>query len=425
MAEVLYFIERPGPRSRYIIHHVLARMAGWPAREVATLQELHQAAAAKLIYGAETAPGAMCIKPQGLLEATGLSDPPDMASQGGTDQRFDLFAAAFWMLARVEEYGPIARDAHGRPISRALRMSRSGDLYKPVVDEWLLELEKAWRTLDPVLPPMKRAYRHMATMDMDNGAMYLGREWWRSMGSAAKDIIKGRVGRLAYRAKVLGGRATDPYAVHQRFSQLASESGATVLFNVLAADRGRHDHAVPPEHPYMRELLEQLAATAEIGLHPAYASSAQAGLIARQKKRLEAVLGRPVIHSRQHFLRMQLGATQRELVQAGIQHDHSMGFADQPGFRAGTCTPFPFYDLGSEEELPLMVHPFAIMDSALAYKMGLDPAQAVEHGKRVIDAVRAVNGELVTVWHERFISGFGDEAGWEKLAEELIPYARP
>lgn len=425
MAEVLYFIERPGPRSRYIIHHLLARMAGWPAREVATMEELRRAAGPKLVYGTGTIPGAMAITPHGILEATGLSGPPPMGDPGNSEPPSDLFAAAFWLLARMEEYGSIGRDEHGRPITSQLHLSRTGRLLCPVVDEWLIAFAKAWRAVDPALPQMTRTYRHLATMDMDNGAMYLGREWWRSIGSAAKDLAKGKIMRLAERAMVLVGMKRDPYAVHEQFGQMAAESGAAMLFNVLATDRGRHDHAVPPEHPYMRELIGRLASMAEVGLHPAYQSSAQAGMILRQKARLEVVLGRTVTHSRQHFLRMQIGATQRELVQAGIKHDHSFGLADQLGFRAGTCSPFPFYSIEHEQELPLMIHPFALMDSALAYKMGLRPAQALREGKRVVDAVRAVDGELSTVWHERFLSGFGDEAGWDMLAKELIPYARP
>ena len=102
-----------------------------------------------------------------------------------------------------------------------------------------------------------------------------------------------------------------------------------------------------------------------------------------------------------------------------------MGLSDRAGFRAGTCSPFPFYDLITEAETTLMVHPFAVMDSALCYKMGLDPQEAATEAKRMVDAVRRVQGTFISVWHERFLSDYGDEKGWGGLAEEVITYARP
>lgn len=102
-----------------------------------------------------------------------------------------------------------------------------------------------------------------------------------------------------------------------------------------------------------------------------------------------------------------------------------MGLADRIGFRAGTCTPYPFFDRGTKQETALMVHPFAVMDSAMAYKMKLSPAEAVKEAKRMVDAVRSVNGNFISVWHERFLSGYGDERGWQILAPEVIAYARP
>ena len=65
------------------------------------------------------------------------------------------------------------------------------------------------------------------------------------------------------------------------------------------------------------------------------------------------------------------------LLAAGITHDYSMGFADRVGFRAGTCTPFYFYDLDFEIQTPLKVFPFALMDTTLNDYMKLTPKQSL------------------------------------------------
>lgn len=435
MADVHYHIERPGSRARYIIPHLIGRMAGWEAREVVSLEEFRSVEGPKLVYGETAVDGAFRVVPQGLLESTELktAEPvvvveeglPRLFPSGRGDLPFDLFAGAFFLLSRMEEYGDLPRDRHGRPVTARLHAARHGYLQRPVVDEWLTLLAGAWRTADPALPPMQRRYGHTATMDVDNGAMYLGREWWRSAGGAARDLLKGRFRRVAHRLAVIAGKKPDPYAVHQRFLDMAEAHGARAIVNFMAAGRGVHDHALPLAGDHMRAVVRSVAARAEVGLHPGYHSSDIPANIAGEKQLLESVVGRPVTCSRQHFLRLRVPDTLRALDGLGIREEHSMGMSDSIGFRAGTCTPFPFYDLGREQALPLIMHPFAVMDSTLAYQMRLGPAGAVAAAKRMVDAVRAVNGTFISVWHERFLSGYGDEVGWGGVVGEVLQYARP
>jgi hypothetical protein len=434
MARIHYHIERPGPRSRYILEHVLGRMAGWSVEEVTDPVAFNRADGPKLFYGHGNPGDAFHVVPFGLLELEGMegNDPPMGKLDGSPvlfpnagDPGFDVFAASFFLLSRQEEYGPIPRDEHGRPRTEALHAARHGYLQRPVVDEWLHHLADVWRKRDPRLPELQRRYQQVATLDADNGAMYLGKPLWRTLGGAARDLLRGRFGRVARRASVLAGVRPDPYAVHARFLELVEHNGAQAIINFLVAPYGKHDHAIDPGHRQMRACMQAMAGRAEAGLHPGYSSSDRPGEIAGQKQRLEALLGKPVQRSRQHFLRFRLPDTYRTLEELGIREEHSMGLADRPGFRAGTCTPFPFYDLATERCTNLMVHPFSVMDSALCYKMHLSPEQALEAACGVAEAVRAVQGTFISVWHERFLSDYGDEAGWGGVAGAVLGHAKP
>lgn len=435
MADIHYHIERPCPRSRYSVAHLLGPMAGWDAVEVPDLPDLQEVEGPKLIYGNAAVAGAFHVVPHGLLEQDRIErlEPevhlfqgiPVLFPSNDGDLPFDAFAAAFFQLSRYEEYGPLERDAHGRPRTEALHADRHGYLDRPVVDEWLLALVKNWRELDPRLPEPRREYAHTATLDVDNGAMYLGRPLWRSLGGAARDLLRGHPRGVMDRLAVLTKSKPDPYAVHDSFLDLVEHSDGRTIVNFLTAPIGKHDHAIGPNVPFMQSLIKGVAQRAEIGLHPGYESSEHPSLISKEKERLEAVVGLPVTCSRQHFLRMCLPGTYLELERLGIREEHSMGLADRTGFRAGTCTAFPFYDLAAEREHTLMIHPFAMMDSAMCYKMHLAPSEAVAEAKRMVDAVRRVQGHFISVWHERFLSGYGDEAGWGGVAAEVLQYARP
>ena len=60
-----------------------------------------------------------------------------------------------------------------------------------------------------------------------------------------------------------------------------------------------------------------------------------------------------------------------------------MGYASYPGFRAGTCSSFNFYDLATECETDLVVFPFAVMDVTLQQYLSLTPHEALDRIKNI------------------------------------------
>jgi hypothetical protein len=101
------------------------------------------------------------------------------------------------------------------------------------------------------------------------------------------------------------------------------------------------------------------------GGNPSFLFSEREKNLITEIQRLETITGEKVKRSRQHFLKLTLPETYRRLIGAGIEEDFSMGYASHPGFRAGTCTPFFFYDLPREQPTTLKVVPFQMMDVML------------------------------------------------------------
>ena len=86
---------------------------------------------------------------------------------------------------------------------------------------------------------------------------------------------------------------------------------------------------------------------------------------------MEDVINTSLKASRFSFSKFNLPESYRNLVQLEVNEDYTMGYVNHVGFRAGSCTPFLFYDLDYEVQTPLKVCPFHVMDFALLQQASL------------------------------------------------------
>jgi hypothetical protein len=295
------------------------------------------------------------------------------------------------------------------------------------VDHWALRLAERVQRMYPSFPNPARTYSHTMTMDVDNGLKYLGRPAPRQFAAAVRDMLLMRFKAAVERFGVLAGKRPDPFIqAYDRFTR-ASRSGHVqrAIAFILARGGGQFDHAADLSHPVMAGIIRDLARSAEIGIHPSYESSVDPDLVTSEKVALESIAPDPIRCSRQHFLRSTMPDTPTALEHAGLREDHTLGFADRPGFRAGTCTPFRWYDLQQDRVSDLVLHPFAVMDSVLHDRMRSSPEQAVAEMAAMSDAVRQVAGTFISVWHDRFLSGHGQWRAWPGVFEMAIKNAAP
>lgn len=424
-------LETHSPRARYVARHVFERMLGWPIDLVGSREELRSIPGARLSYGALPVEGVFHVPASGWLGSSREAGMTPWSSGTGKDlrlfnlgSRLDVFAAIFHLIALEEEYSIAQQDEHGRIQVGELTLVRSAAHELPIADRWALDLAGQLRTAFPELPEPIRHYSHVLTVDMDNGLKYGGRPLPRALGASVKDLAAGKTGQFIERWNVRFGRAVDPYVrCVDRLAEVRGQVDRMIAF-VLTRGEGRFDHAARIDHPLVAGLLARLREIAEIGLHPSYESSRNERMIRHEREELARAVDRHIDISRQHFLRWRMPGTFRALAAEGFKEDHSMGFTDRIGYRAGTCTPFPWYDLERDEETALMLHPFAVMDSALADRTGEGLQRAVADLKRMSDAVRAVKGTFVSVWHDRFLSGHQAFIGGPEAMRELVDHAQ-
>ncbi|EDM37235.1 hypothetical protein PBAL39_05533 [Pedobacter sp. BAL39] len=86
-----------------------------------------------------------------------------------------------------------------------------------------------------------------------------------------------------------------------------------------------------------------------------------------------------------------------KLIKHHVDQDFSMYYSGSPGFRAGTCSTFYWYDLQIEKQTALQVHPVAVTDIALlSTRKSRDLIQELNE---IMDHVKLVNGSFFSLWH--------------------------
>ena len=136
--------------------------------------------------------------------------------------------------------------------------------------------------------------------------------------------------------------------------------------------------------------------------------------------RLSKILKLEVERSRQHFLKLILPETYRNLINNDITHDYTMGYAEIPGFRASICTPFPFFDLDQDAQTNLIIHPFMVMDGTLHDYMKLSPQKAIATIIELINEVRKVGGTFIPLWHNQSLNEESDWKGWLEVYVKMV-----
>ncbi|MEI7897103.1 MAG: polysaccharide deacetylase family protein [bacterium] len=422
-------------RLHYITRLLMNEMLGVEVRLTTSADEFTAYPGPKICYSREPLADGVFIQASGLLfeneiclqEVTSFdfngvpvlfqTDDPRSALP------FDPFAAAFYMVSRYEEYLPHKKDGYGRYQAKESIAWTAGFLETPVVHLWAGMVEEILGKNYPGLTFTYPRYRYVPTIDIDHAWCYKGRTFTRTMGGFGRSLIRGQFRQIAERTRVLAGLSADPYDSYSFINAVHEPGRDHPLFFVLFADYGTNDNNVTVSGKQFHRLLRDLDESGNVGIHPSLSSNKHLLKLNEEIDGLSRVLRRAVTLSRQHFLKISLPRTYRLLVQSGITDDFSMGYASQPGFRAGIAMPFPFYDLAREEITGLIIHPVCLMDVTLKDYLRLNRVESLEKIKAMIQTIKAVNGEYVSLWHNESLGGTGRWEGWQEIYAEMVKLA--
>jgi hypothetical protein len=418
------------PRLRWIIGFCGDELFDAPIHITADKSEFERASGPRINYSDETFPDVFTILPADLLFETKITPKTITCFEyngrkaffrGGGDFPFDLFAASFYLMSRYEEWLPHEKDAFGRFAHAQSLAYREGILDIPIINYWLQDLREALGRRFPDLVFRYITFKFVPTYDIDSAWSYLHKGWRRNLGGALKSIVRGQWQVFWNRTRVLQRRQRDPFDAYEWLDSLHLYCRLRPYYFFLVASRVHGvDRNISPGSPAFRELIQYHASGYRVGIHPSWRSGDDGSTLREEIEWLEVVAGYPITRSRQHYLRFNLPETYRRLLTCGIRQDFSMGYGSINGFRASVASSYHWYDLEREEATELRIFPFCFMDANSFYEQRYSASQAMTELMHYYRQVRAVNGLMVTIWHNHFLGTDPVFAGWREVYEVFL-----
>jgi hypothetical protein len=420
------------PRLQYAASFIGKEICNEPIQVTTDHQQFQQYSGIRINYTAEKMSGRVFnIRPHALLFEEGIREQDVQCTEiykrkvffptPDSDFPFDVFAATFYLIARYEEYLPHRKDFYGRYDHTESLAWREQFLDIPLVNYWLEDLKNALKKVFTDTFFYRRSFKFIPTYDIDIAWSYRHKGFVRNAGGAVRSILQNDWTGVKERVAVLRQKQRDPYDSYEWLDALHLYCRLRPYYFFLVAEQQqKYDKNIPPSKKPMQELIRYHSEKGIVGIHPSWQSSDDPRLLKQEIGWLEFITGETIVHSRQHFIRLNLPQTYRHLIAAGIQKDFSMGYGTVNGFRASVASSFYWYDLEKEETTSLMVFPFCFMDANAFYEEKLAPHQALAALMRFYQVIKQVNGMMVTIWHNNFLGTAQLYKGWKEVYEIFL-----
>lgn len=316
----------------------------------------------------------------------------------GGELPFDPFALGFYFLTQYEEHQKnIPLDIHGRFV--AVKSNIKNYIEFPMVEISSLIVRKIFEKYEFTLPPRINQYSFSPTFDIDIAFAHLAKPIKRHVLGSAKLIAKVELVQLKDRIKVWTKAEHDSYDVFDVIINILKTNNLDAVFFALVAKNTPFDKNNSPKSKLYQELLQKLSEHSMVELHSSYYVSEKNTLFDIEKQCLEKILSKKITSNRQHFLRFRLPDYWHLLIKHNILNDYSVGFTDCWGYRSGTSMPHNAFDLIANKKLPLIVHPFVFMDTALKKVYNDDVIQMTDKMMQIIEETKQNGYPLIGVWH--------------------------
>lgn len=422
---ILIFTQKMTPRKTYIFNQVLREILGLEIRFTKKIEEFIACKDWKFSYGDRRMGNEFFVKSSGLLNGQSVVkqniEVKDWHGipcffgdgEGEGDIPFDIFSASFYMLSRYEEYLPHEKDEFGRFPAKESLAFKNDFLHRPVVDLWAYRFKDALENhfTELVVPGRKFGVKNV--LSVAELYKYNKKGLMRNIGGGLRDFFQLRFKEVFERVRTQIFWAKDPYDVYDDLLKISKQHKIKWNFLFQLSDYSMYNKNIGYNRKVYHAMIKSMGDYGKIGLLVGYEAVHDLKTLRKEKRRWENIANQELEMAMTNDHGVNLPDLYNNYDSIEIGNDFSMGFPEKIGFRAGTCTPYLYYELNLERISPLIIQPTVFNSEAFLPKSFFEV-------KTVLDRIKAevehVEGQFIMVFKN---TDFAEGQRQEKILQIL------
>ena len=400
--EILVYIPKQTPRINYIFRQICGKILGFKVKFCSKVEDFIAFEGVKFSYAKKKLGNEVFIQQFGLLDEQGINDlsfsmdlwegvPCFFRVSSESDIPFDIFSASFYLITRYEEYQPhVKNDVDSYPIEESLAYQHDF-LTQPVVDVWAYKLKKILEAKFKDLKFPKRKFKSQFIVSVSKAFQHRHHGFVRFVGASLRDLLQLQLKSGFDRFKTMLRLQSDPYDIYDELIDYAKENKLQLDFYFQLSDYSRYSKNISYNKRIYHKLIKSMGDYGDLGLLPGSEALHDFEVLQKEKKRWESIVNRSLVKTLIKNYPLNFPDGYLNFNKLEIENDYSMGYQKNIGFRAGTCTAFPFYDLNLEQVTGLLVQPYVLNSNVLR---GVDIYEKIEELNALKKTLKLVNGQM-------------------------------
>lgn len=425
---LLLYTQKLTPRISYIFKHICTRILGIDVTFTSVIEEFISYGEPKISYGKKPLGNELFFQSHGLLEQQGL-EAIDFTVKKWDDTYgffsvsaisglpYDIFASSFYMITRYEEYLPHVKDEMGRFMASESLAYKEGFLQQPIVDIWTYLFKEKLLEVFPEMEFPKKKIEIHPIIEAAQPYAYKQKGLFRTLVGYVNSLFRGEFRKIVARTQAIVGFKRDPLDTFKWIVNIANRSNFDLTIFFLLGDSLSFDESMNTHRQKFKMLIKYVSDYKEVGLIFSYSSLSDYELLKSEKRRMQEITNRSLVSSMNSEFLVNLPDIYRHLVELQVTKDFTMVFRNTIGFRAGTCTPFLFYDLDYEVKTPLVIHPSALTSSAFQQKYASDIEKTINN---TLQAIEEVNGTFTMIFSNKDFTSSESNKVWRSVFSEKL-----
>ena len=282
---------------------------------------------------------------------------------------FDIFAASFFLLCRYEEYMPYLKTNSGYfDPSHSISM-KFNFLELPIIDLWVSKFQEQ---LASKFPEILKKYDYKPSkkilLEVPLAFRYSNRSFLENLEDFISSVLKLNLKQLINQILVLIRLKNDPFDTFDFWKQWFNKSSTKPIVFFLFAHSSSYQTTTSIFNLRFREIIKKTGDFFSLGLLTSVKAQIDSKKqIIREKNDFQKLTNRTIFDVRLSNGIVNLRKDYEMLSENEFKNDYSMGYLDRIGFRAGTATPFYFYDVSREIQLSIQLTPIFATEKSLKY----------------------------------------------------------